>query len=159
MKYAVIDSQGIVENIVVANSLLESNWVEISNQDVVSIGTFYDGQSFVIPPKTVEDIKREVSGISKSKRDGGIVFNGMKVSTDDKSRSLLNGAIADSEGNIKFVTSTGRAVLTQVQFDALYSAVQVHIRDCFANEYDLTEAIDWPDVDLSAIDINAGWPS
>lgn len=64
MRYAIIQN-GKVENIVIAQSAMESNWVLISDGSQVSIGWLYDGETFTAPPDTRPN-QVKITGIMKN---------------------------------------------------------------------------------------------
>ena len=107
-----------------------------------------------------DKIKSAAAQKCKTLRDGGLMFNGLKVSTDTNARGLLNGARNDRRATRKVVTSSGRAELTSAQFNALVDAVEDFIQSCFEREFDIQEAVDTAQTidDLKAIDVTAGWP-
>lgn len=48
MRYAIVQN-GKVDNIVIADSAIESSWLPISDESAVSIGWLHDGESFSAP--------------------------------------------------------------------------------------------------------------
>tara|TARA_R110000772_G_scaffold268452_1_gene395559 strand:+ start:5923 stop:6411 length:489 start_codon:yes stop_codon:yes gene_type:complete len=106
-----------------------------------------------------EEMLLEVQTLSKTKRNGGIVFNGLDISTDADARSLLTGAKSGGKASRKMVGKGGRANLTKLQFEAMVTAVDDHIQGVFDRHYDLEELIDAATTltELDAIDITGGW--
>lgn len=102
-----------------------------------------------------------VSEIAKAKANGGMVVNGLSISTDAAGRSLLAGAKHGGKASRKVVTKTGRAELSKIQFEAVVSAADDFIQSVFDRQYDLGELIDAAanKTQLDAIDIETGWPA
>jgi len=68
---------------------------------------------------------------------GGIIFNGMKISTDRQSQSMIANAlamVAATGGIIKFKTTSGFVDLTPETMQALALAVAAHVQKAFKNE-------------------------
>jgi len=80
--------------------------------------------------------------LSKNLRDGGLMVNGILLSTDMEARSLMNGGRNDRKATRKIVSKKGRANVTGAQFISMVDAVEDFIQEVFDREYDLQEAID-----------------
>jgi hypothetical protein len=99
---------------------------------------------------------------------GGIMVDGARIETDDRSKLLLLGkrtkAVENSEGTTRWKAGSGQFVdLPNTFIVAAADAVEAHVQACFDREGELTDAILDPAVDtlakLYAIDISAGWPA
>ena len=76
---------------------------------------------------------------------GGITVNGLSVSTDDRSKLMLNGARNAAMVNEEFVTKwktpQGFVTLNSAQIIALSDAVAAHVNACFLAEAQVTQNI------------------
>lgn len=120
-------------------------------------------------PYTVSDIsigtlrakwKAELAAIRYAKEVGGIVLNGVPISTDRQDQAMVTGAmVAFSSGavsEIKWKSAAGFVTLDATAFGAVAGAVAGHIQACFANEAVLSAEIDSAS---EKPDLNGGWPS
>lgn len=91
----------------------------------------------VAPPSKAQLIRRAADARWK-KEVGGVMFNGVKISTDDRSKTLLQGARTAADANPDHVegwkTAGGWVDLTAAQIIAISDAVRAHVSACFAIE-------------------------
>jgi hypothetical protein len=109
-----------------------------------------------------KDIFRSaIRSLASEKRDGGIVFDGLEISTTASARSLLIGGRQNPKSTRKIVTKGGRMEISQAAFEAVNVAVSEYIQDVIDREYDLLEAVDaLQDLEaVAAFDYLGGWPS
>ena len=110
-------------------------------------------------------LKDRVGTLRKAKEQGGVILNGALIATDRESQGMIHGARTlaqtDPEATIDFKAQSGWVTLTASEMQVIGIAVARHVRDCFARERSLCEAIDaCEDFEtLAAIDVNGGWPS
>ncbi|WFU07633.1 DUF4376 domain-containing protein [Rhizobium sp. CB3090] len=94
---------------------------------------------------------------------GGIVFDGMTVSTDRQSQALIIGAYAYVQANpsvtVNFKTANGFVNLTAEQVTAVANAVGAHVQASFAAEDAVVKAITAGTIKTAA-DVDAfAWPT
>ncbi|WP_412065113.1 DUF4376 domain-containing protein [Rhizobium sp. SYY.PMSO] len=94
---------------------------------------------------------------------GGIVINGMSITTDRASQSMITGAYSYVQANptvtVKFKTAAGFVELTAEQMTAVANAVGAHVQASFAAEGEVTSQIVAGTITAKA-EIDAfAWPS
>ncbi|MFT4002064.1 MAG: DUF4376 domain-containing protein [Rhizobium sp.] len=94
---------------------------------------------------------------------GGIVINGMSITTDRASQSMITGAYSYVQANptvtVKFKTAAGFVELTAEQMTAVANAVGAHVQASFAAEGEVTSRIIAGTITAKA-EIDAfAWPS
>ncbi len=94
---------------------------------------------------------------------GGIVINGMSITTDRASQSMITGAYSYVQANptvtVKFKTAVGFVELTAEQMTAVANAVGAHVQASFAAEGEVTNRIVAGTITAKA-EIDAfAWPS
>ncbi len=94
---------------------------------------------------------------------GGIVINGMSITTDRASQSMITGAYSYVQANptvtVKFKTAAGFVELTAEQMTAVANAVGAHVQASFAAEGEVTNRIVAGTITAKA-EIDAfAWPS
>lgn len=88
-------------------------------------------------------ISQHLSAYRFKKENGGIVFNGIPIKTDDRSKLLINGAVNDAilandpDATRKFKTSTGWVTVTNAQIILIGQMVSAHVQKCFNVEASL----------------------
>ena len=109
--------------------------------------------------------KDELKDYAANKRweveTGGISFGGQTVTTDDRSKLLIEGAPEtinpDESTNVK--TSTGWVLLDQATLVLLRDAVRSHVQNCFNSEKAVVDKIE-ADTITTYAEIDAeSWPS
>jgi len=161
MNHAIINAQGVVENITVSKIAIEDNWFEIPKNQIVNIGDSFSGGIFTaapIPALTAQEKIDRVIDLMKEKQDGGIVFYGLPVATDNSAKGDLAGAKLKPKTKRKIVTRQGKGAKSEfssVQVDALFDAVENYRQAVMDRAYDLLEAIEAD----PGTDIDTGWPS
>ena len=106
----------------------------------------------------------ELSSKRYSVEIGGFDFNGHIISTDDRSKTLLMGAMIEAMNKpetfpINWKTSNGFVALNAVQIIAISNAVRSFVQSCFDNEKTHTDNI----LALTSVqavkdyDIETGW--
>lgn len=90
----------------------------------------------------------------------GMVVNGLKVNTDDRSKLLINGAALeatiDPNYTMQWKMEDGFVQLTGEQVISIARAVRAHVQACFDREAELLAALQ--DGALSDEMIEQGWP-
>lgn len=105
--------------------------------------------------------KLQITQLMAAKQDGGVIFNGLPISTDPGAVADLSGMKAKGGGAVKVVPRGGkgsRASLSGAQFDALFAAVANYRKAVMENAHDLIGTLEAAP-DPSTVDINAGWPT
>lgn len=91
---------------------------------------------------------------------GGMVFSGMRIDTDDRSKLLINGAAARAVRSADYVlrwkTADGFVDLPSAQVLAMADAVSDHVQACFDREDELLTAAG--NGTISDEDLSTGWP-
>jgi hypothetical protein len=128
-----------------------------------------------IPPITIEDIYQrildDIKRVRQEKETGGITINGVQVSTDRQSQSLIIGArIAAKEAldNSEAYVINWKADNGWIQLDAptiihISNVVREHVQACFdaenAHDIAVTNLRDANDIEaLENYNISTGWP-
>ncbi len=100
------------------------------------------------------------------KETGGIVIAGVRVATDDRSKTLILGkraqAQADPAATFRWKAAGGAWIaLTGAQIIAIADAVADHVQACFDREGELHDLIDEAEDAAAAltVDITDGWPA
>ena len=92
---------------------------------------------------------------------GGTVINGLTIATDDRSKTLINGAALRADRSADYVlrwkTSQGFVDLTAAQVLAVADAVSEHVQLCFDREDALLVAV--ADGSITAEMLEEGWPA
>lgn len=107
----------------------------------------------------------ELAAIRWTKETGGMLFNGVPVSTDAVSQTKYIGAVVgaqiDPSAMLKWKMIDGSfVVLDAEQITNLAMAVRAHVQACFDHEADLREVIlaCATAEALGQVDIAQGWP-
>lgn len=91
---------------------------------------------------------------------GGIVFSGLIIATDDRSKLLINGAaveaMLDPDYSMQWKTPAGFVELSSAQVLAVARAVRAHVQKCFDREADLLEALAGDEFEPGMLE--QGWP-
>lgn len=106
--------------------------------------------------------KQKLSELATAKLTGGVMINGLMISTTSAARGLLALGKIGNKAQRKIVTESGqRALLTAAQFDAVVLAVDNYGQGIMDRHYDLSAQIDacTTGAEVDAIDINVGWPT
>lgn len=110
--------------------------------------------------KNRSDYINHVREKADSLRGGGTTINGLFVSTSAKAMALLTGAKVHPKASRKIVTSGGRAVVSEAEYNAVVQGVHNFIQSIVDHEFDLLELIDkTADADLAGLDLDSGWPA
>ena len=115
------------------------------------------------PKMTKGDLKAYAATKRYQVETGGIVVNGMSVSTDRDSQNMIAGAYAymtaSKSAQVEFKAASGWVTLTVDQVEDIAVAVGAHVQACFAIEKAVCEQIDAGTVkDTGGVDA-ASWPS
>ncbi|TIM41743.1 MAG: DUF4376 domain-containing protein [Mesorhizobium sp.] len=132
-------------------------------------GYRYTGGIFSVPADSLATLRTKALARLAARRwqaeTGGIVVDGVSISTDRESTAMLTAAFVvasgDPEYSIRWKVQNGVFVtVTAPQIIALASAVRAHVQACFNREDELTVAILAANANaLGALDIESGWPS
>lgn len=102
------------------------------------------------PEAPVEQVRAELLDRLAERRwqveTSGLVWNGVGLATDDRSKLLLTGALARAEADpayaVRWKTADGSWVqINAAMIAAAYDAVFAHVAACFAREADLAELL------------------
>jgi hypothetical protein len=125
---------------------------ETDLNDEVEMGWTHDGTNFVAPaadPTPLKDkLKSHITAYRYSRETGGMLFNGMPVSTDDRSKILVEGAYAKAldEANPTapktFKSGTGFTTIDNQTIIDIALAMADHVQKCFDAEKAVYEDID-----------------
>lgn len=100
---------------------------------------------------------KEVSGLT--------LPNGMKIATDDRSKTLIAGAMIDATANpailTDFKSNTGWVKIDATTVGVISAAVAGHVRACYSTERVHCEAVNalLTGEDVEAYDYTTGWPT
>lgn len=90
------------------------------------------------PTPTQDDLLAALAAHRYQVETGGITFGGMTVLTDDRSKLMINGALAaaqrDANFTTKWKTQAGFVTLNATQIIAVADAVAAHVSSCFESE-------------------------
>ena len=90
MKYAIIDENNIVVNLVKANEPLDASWIQT---DTANIDDVYDGTSFTKPISPLDELKsQKIQSITLDPK-APVVINGVTFNGGDSSASAISGAV------------------------------------------------------------------
>jgi hypothetical protein len=109
--------------------------------------------------------KVDLAGKRWQVETGGIVRNGAGIATDDRSKSLISGALQlvddDPQKTIKFKATSGWVTMDAATVVFIGREVGDHVQACFAREMDLCAEIDACESiqEVEEVDITTGWPS
>lgn len=140
---------------------------------------YYTGETLSmvdgVPTRTISSVLKpddqlrnqrlsELAQLRYNTETGGMVVSGMPVKTDDRSKSLLNGALALCQAvpstTINWKTDAGFVSLTAAQISAIAVAVGQFVQACFTNEAAHSTAIaGLSGVAIIDYDITTGWPT
>lgn len=163
---------GIVVNIVEAEPDIKIDGLTLVPDEAGSahIGGTWDGASFGPVPdlRTLDEARTDKLAALAERRwlveTGGITVAGRRITTDDRSKTLIHGARTAADKDAAFSTRFkigGQSVLlTAPEIIAISDAVLAHVAACFDREGDLIDAIHAAAdrAALDAIDITVGWP-
>lgn len=118
------------------------------------------------PPVAVVSKKGALAAYRYEKEVGGLTMpNGMRVATDDRSKSLITGARLDTMADPTILTDwkadTGWIQINADTVAMIATAVAAHVRACFTAERAHCATIDALAADpaeIEAYDITTGWP-
>lgn len=132
--------------------LAGDDWRDLFPDGVVSetanVGDVWDGQTFSQPPAPAPDAA-ELEAYAAERRwqaeTGGIVVNGARIATDDRSKTLITGARIkadqDAAHTLRFKVGGPFVTLTAPQIIAISDAVFAHTQASFDAEADVQAAI------------------
>lgn len=156
MRFAIVEN-GIVINVVESELPLDPSSIA---SDSANIGDIWDGNNFKIedPNKKMQD---KIASIRYMKEVKGIIVDGIKVNTDDRSKLLINGAalesIRDPSYLLRWKTSEGFIELNAEQVLLIACAVRRHVQSCFDRESELLDHLENNTFEETMLD--EGWPS
>lgn len=122
------------------------------------------GDQWVQVWKLVARERYEIAGRIADRRyqaeEAGIVIDGLRMNTDDRSKLLINGAALESTVNPSYVmrwkTPEGFVDLTGEQVMGIARAVRAHVQACFDREAELLTELDAGT--LTDAMLEQGWP-
>lgn len=107
------------------------------------------------------EAKRQAIAARRYKAEtSGITLNYIPISTEDRSKLLINGAALeatiDPEYTMQWKTPSGFVTLTASEVIAIARAVRSHVQACFDREAELLQAL--ADGTLTDDMLEQGWP-
>ncbi|MER9961632.1 DUF4376 domain-containing protein [Mesorhizobium sp. M0045] len=131
-------------------------------------GYRYSNSAFSLPTDTLAVLRTKKLALLAARRwkaeTGGIAINGVAISTDRESTSMLIAAFvtasSDPDYSIRWKVQNGVFVtLAAADIIAIAAAVRNHVQACFDHEDELSAAIltAGSSAALNAIDIESGW--
>ena len=149
------------------NTSIISDWmgsttVEPPEFDPVMSSCFWrDGEWVVVEPATdSRDMPQVIAERRYQAEVGGITLNGISISTDDRSKLLINGAaleaVIDPEYTMQWKAGDGFVSLTGAQVIGIASAVRAHVQACFDRESELLTELE--NGTLTDAMLEQGWP-
>lgn len=136
--------------------------------DPVTVMTIGDPASFSPPllasepAATTDELRGHLADKRWQVETGGITWNAMPIATDDRAKTLIEGA-ASSLGDtdsVKFKVAAGTWVdVTGAQLRAIRDAIAAHVQACFAKEAELDAAISAGTITTTAEIDAAAWPT
>lgn len=160
------DGSGVVEQKIGGSRAIEDL---LEFQDVIDL--FYAPEPEA-PAPTFEELRSQTLSALAAYRygleTGGFEWDGQRIATDDRSKTLLAGARAAAETalatgqayQINWKGSTGWVVLSAAEIIAMSDAVRAFVQSCFDTErtHDLQINSFTSIAELSAYDFTSGWP-
>jgi hypothetical protein len=119
-----------------------------------------------IPALTIEESRAiHIRSLSIKRREvvaGGVIIDGVEISTDEKSMNVMSRKVTESVINgligVNWKKKDGTFEYYLIQdFKQVFKIVANFEEACFARESELTNEINTHD-DMSLLDINSGWP-
>ena len=115
-------------------------------------------------PPTPEEIAQQltltIANTRYEREIGGIVVQGMSISTDDRSKALIASAALQGMRNpehvLKWKTTNGFVDISGSQLLAVADAVNEHVQACFAREHELLTALNAGE--FTEAMLGEGWP-
>lgn len=129
-----------------------------------------------VPTRTVTATLKDIAMLKASRlaelaqhrysvETGGMTVNGMKVATDDRSKSLINGAFNLCQSvpatTVQWKTDAGFVSLSAAQVAAIAVAIGQFVQACFTAEATHIDAINALATGQAVLDydITTGWPT
>lgn len=139
-----------------ATAIINGKRVELTDEDAAE---FEAGRT----PSADQIYRDRVERIAATRYEhetAGIVINGYRVPTDDRSKSLLAGkalrATRDPDLTCQWKTPDGWKTLDGDAVLAIAEAVDDHVQACFDREKELLDKLDAGEFDESMLE--EGWP-
>ena len=158
-RYAIIEN-GTVTNVIEAEAEFAESIGAIP-AGKGSIGDLYKGGSFTKPAAPAFDWASLISARRYTAEIAGTTIEGMPIDTDDRSKTLINGAALRADRNADYVlrwkTSDGFVDLPAARVLAIADAVSEHVQLCFDREDALLGAV--TDGSITAAMLDEGWPA
>ena len=137
----------------------EAGWLVENNQVI---------EPLVTSP-TLEEVKaaklNDLASYRYTREVRGFTFNGQRISTDDRAKTLLMGARLEATENplstLNWKTDKGFVVLNAAAIIAISNAVRAFVQACFDKEKAHSDAIQLLSTveSVESYDIETGWPS
>lgn len=168
LRYSIAEKAalGIVEMVMVGQRGDDASYW---NSDVDSVINGVPTRTTTATLKDIEPLKaNKLVALAQHRYNvetGGMTVNGMKVATDDRSKSLINGAFnlcqAVPTTTVQWKTPEGFIPLTAAQVTAIAVAMGQFVQACFAAEAVHITTINALATaqEVLSYDITTGWPS
>lgn len=171
MKKALVLSDKVIqveETTFPVNSTMK--WIDCP--DNTEVGWDVEDLQVVVPPVPVVTLEQtkstklsELASYRYIKEVSGFTFNGQKISTDDRAKTLLMGARLEAMENpssvLNWKTDSGFVVINAVAIIAISNAVRAFVQACFDREKAHSDAIQLLSTveAVQSYNIETGWPS
>ena len=127
-----------------------AEWCNNNNAQIVEYDDRYEVVGVVIPEKTFnelkEDKKAEIAAARYEYEIAGVVFGGVRVTTDREDQSMITAvalsAVVDPTYTTVWKGADGYLTLTASEILELARIVGAHVETAFAEEKRLVEQID-----------------
>lgn len=177
-KHALIDAQGVVQNIILVDD--EGAWqpddgftIEPVLDAPVAIGWTFDGTAFAAPAPDLAAVKKaalKALGDFRGAAETNFMFNGTPIALNTETQARIANAIQGMKLKLEADPAATPIVEWQIvpgtfaTFDlptltAIGNAAYDHVQACFANAKQIAQAIAAATTveELDAIDLNTGW--
>lgn len=157
--YPLVDSVPTVEN----NQQLENREIVINGDTANAVYTVVEKTFDYVQSQFIQQVNQKRKDVEQA----GLLFNGIHVSTDDKTQWRVDqivGAYNDANitGEIDFqLDEVTFIAVTEEMIRGIKAAGAQHIQQCFSNAKNLiTLVLAASSIeDLEEIDVDAGWPT
>lgn len=131
----------------------------VNGPDDVDPDEYYSETPIEITPPS-ESVEAAIAARRYRAETGGTVFNGTRVDTDDRSKTLINGSALKAMRNSSYIliwkTPEGFIQMPADQVLAMADAVADHVQACFDREDELLSAL--ADGSFQEDMLEQGWP-
>lgn len=132
------------------------------------VGDHYNGTTIVPVGTSLSELKAKakanVAQLRKFRERDGVIFQGVKVESDDVSQSklkIVRDAIKEFHISVDWKGADGWLTLNETNADGLAIFMLNYVQSCFTREKLFVEAIDACTTaeSINALNFEQGWPS